>query len=183
MSFMEGNDFDVAQVTDKNAILLEHTQTAAANLTTWAERAFQRAIAQHAQQTSIPEKTSHSYVKEMKPIEDSKESNFEVQATEPSLKQAARPSVQHPFVTDESSHDRSAPPESSNLVESAELGALLEGGAASLQEQADILNAETRRQERDMYTVTDEMKAEVIQLIQFLGFRTWSRQPKRRHSV
>jgi DNA excision repair protein ERCC-5 len=169
VSFMEGSDFDVAQVKDENSMALEHAQATAANLTNWAGRAFRQAIAQHAQQTGSPEKASHSNSKETKPTKDCNESNFDVQATAPSLKQAARPSVQHPFVTNESSRDRSAPSESANLNESASLCGLLEGGAASLQEQADILNAETRRHERDIDTVTDEMKSEVIQLIQLFG--------------
>jgi DNA excision repair protein ERCC-5 len=165
---MEGNEFAVAEVTDGNAMALEHAQATAANLTDWAGRAFRRAIAQHAQQTGGSEKTRHINVKETKPTEDSIESNFVVQDTAPSVKHASRPSVQYPFVTDESNGDRSVPSERANLNESALAGSL-EGGAASFQEQTDLLNAEARRQERDLDTVTDEMRAEVIQLIQLFG--------------
>lgn len=178
MSFMEDNDFDIAQVADENALALEHAQATAANLTDWAGRAFRRAIAQHAQQTGTgsPEKKNQSNPKEKNAsqgIEDGEsmgeESNNEVPPTTPSLKQAPLSSVQTSLVSHEPSQEHATLSESAKWNENQPPVGLLQGGVASLKEQVDLLNAATKRQERDMDTVTDEMKAEVIQLIQLFG--------------
>ena len=58
---------------------------------------------------------------------------------------------------------------SENTAPTESFGGLFEEATASLQEQADLFDTETKRKERDMDTITDEMKAEVIQLIQLFG--------------
>jgi DNA excision repair protein ERCC-5 len=184
-SGIEANDFDDVQIVDQNTEALEHAQETASHLTNWAGRAFRRAMAQHAEETGVgsPEKSSHNAT--IEPAEAAKDdrddSSVEVLEAE---RQTSPPRKHAPAVSTKSPSER--PPDPSPTRPPAQSGAtamskgesastttqsfdLFQEETMSLQEQGDKFDAETRRKERDMDTITDEMKAEVIQLIQLFG--------------
>ena len=197
-SFEEDNGFD-RPVADQNAIALEHAQATAANLTNWAGRAFRRAIAAHAEQTAAqsPEKRIHqrtssedleaesedgkdnaivadrSSTKTDPGIDIESDSDVVVEESDEqvhytsSRRQPSHVTVQTPPVTSTSSQDRTSA--TGTLARDMPPMNLLQDATITLQAQDDILAAEQMREERDMDTMTDEMKAEVIQLIQLFG--------------
>ena len=186
-SAVEMNDYsDIVQILDENTLALEHAQATAANLTNWAGRAFRRAMAQHAEETGTmsPEKASHNSVAETQASttdkkDDKNDTVVEVLGDElqrSSGRKQAASTIAHnrtPPVQAGPSPNRAAPSDCANVggstVPHQSFLGLHQDIASSLQEQIDMLDADTRRQERDMDTITDEMKAEVIQLIKLFG--------------
>ena len=184
------NDFENVHVVDQNAEALQHAQETASHLTNWAGRAFRRAMAQHAEEarTGIPEKAVRDIVEEKQSFVASYGDNDGDSSDSVEVFDDGRLSPSTPKQTPDLSRNTStrAPPtrretlpseacrvstattRESDTVAEQPFG-LFQDASVSLQEQADILDAEARRQERDMDTITDEMKAEVIQLIQLFG--------------
>jgi len=181
---IEANDFDDVLIVDQNAEALQHAQETASHLTNWAGRAFRRAMAQHAEDTGAgsPEKADQDVVMEKETADDSDNASIvetlgDEPESPPTQKQAPVASTTTrtpPTASNASTHnpDRQNPSivaSGGDNTASAQPFGLFQDTSLSLQEQGDILDAEARRQERDMDTITDEMRAEVIQLIQLFG--------------
>lgn len=194
-SSIEMNDFDVVHVVDQNAEALQHAQATASHLTDWAGRAFRRAMAQHAEETGRhkPDDTNQciltqgefSPARSDKAEHDDESENmvFDSEPVPPSAG-ASRASVASstdkqtqpgPYASDSMIYQAQPTLEparvsrSENTAHTESFGGLFEEATASIQEQADLFDTESKRKERDMDTITDEMKAEVIQLIQLFG--------------
>lgn len=184
-SRIEGNDFDDVQIVDQNTEALEHAQETASHLTNWAGRAFRRAMAQHAEETGVgsPEKASKNVTIEPAGAakDDRDDSSVEVfeagHQTSPPRKNAPPVSTKRPSERPPDPKPTRPPAQSGATAMSKGESAstttqsfdLFQDATITLQEQGDKFDAETRRKERDMDTITGEMKAEVIQLIQLFG--------------
>ena len=175
----DANVFDLLP-SNPNEAALEQAQTTAANLTDWAGRAFRRAMATHAEETgkrddnttgkisatSINERVVHNV--------QSKRTDDRVQSIEPidcvdtvevvDLSQQGKVNNIEDEIKD---GELSC---AANITPTMPPFDFFQTGAADLLlQQEDKLEAERKRQERDMETVTDEMKAEIIHLIRLFG--------------
>lgn len=186
---MEGNDFDNVNVVDQNTEALEHAQETASHLTNWAGRAFRRAMAQHAEETGAgsPEKISRDTIGVGAPSsiasdgrEEDQNDNLVDRMEDESQPVPPRKPLPVSPTNRESTSEPSRPSPNGKAQQKAvnrnasssattSFGGLLQDPSASLDEQMDMFDAETRRRERDMDTITDEMKAEIIQLIELFG--------------
>jgi DNA excision repair protein ERCC-5 len=152
----------------QTAAALLAAQATAANLTNWAGRAFRRAMEQHANETGtkfIGGVTTDLQVESEKHIVVGT-GQSEVSLQPSALVQAKVNAVSSRWgsklVVDLTEGTAEARQSTASSRQDANLMDLLE-------EQVDVLNERGKRQERDMDTVTDEMKADVVQLIQHFG--------------
>lgn len=147
---------------------LEHAQATAANLTNWAGRAFRRAVAQHAAenglhvpesakpktiQTSKPDQTSPSRVRGQKEKEEQDLVDIDL------LNQESRVGTKPKVDIAEQQSSSAAWPET--LGEAAVLD--------TLEAYQEKWTDERNQEDRDMDTVTDEMRTEAMALLQLFG--------------
>mmetsp|Transcript_14036 Transcript_14036/g.21432 ORF Transcript_14036/g.21432 Transcript_14036/m.21432 type:complete len:1096 (+) Transcript_14036:226-3513(+) len=162
-----------------NATALQQAESTAMNLTDWAGRAFRRAIAQHAkdsfmQSETIDEKasgnannieTSKLNIEQKKGIVHENDKDRRIldnlsDETKDETKIIVEQSKSGPSIirkTPKGSWDLSV---SDNCVLNSE---------ALLAEEEEKITQEIKRQNRDMDTITDEMKLEIISLIKLFG--------------
>lgn len=146
---------------------LEHAQTTAGNLTNWAGRAFRRAVEQHAVENGLPlpdaakpkvmvgqcdgQTPARPCVTEGEHVNTEKEDNH-LEVSKRQARNASRP--------EEAARPPAAPcPDSS-------AGATI---LSTLEEYQEKWEHDRNQQDRDLDTVTDEMRAEVISLLQLFG--------------
>jgi hypothetical protein len=148
------NEFDIPQPEDPNIAALQHAQETASKLTNWAGRAVQRAFASHLEHhkdQSSPQERSTSKVDEV----DLTESND------------GNKSPKHP-----TSQKATGSPHNDTRKCVEFLDTSLEGLNAAHHE---ILEEE-KLMERDMSTITDEMKEDILKLLQLCGI-PWIESP------
>jgi 5'-3' exonuclease len=191
------DDFKPKASSDTStAAALKHAQVTAATLTDWAGRAFRRAIAVHTAETgtsiapttsakdsavmaTTPYKSKQSVIdiddddndkEEDVPMEGSKNSNNDNKQDAALDDEAVK--VSSPFHAKRASAGsvaKNASTASSGVA--AAWPETLGGDAAleTLEQYKEQWAEERKKQERDMDTVTDEMRAEVIQLLELFG--------------
>ena len=160
------NDFkSSASSSYEMTAALEHAQSTAANLTNWAGRAFRRAVAQHAQENGlvIPEAAKPK-------VSSSNQTNDTISAVHKTTSTDAKKPQHRSQVTNQDGNtsgksNRDGGNEVSSWPESLDGGSLLHSLEAYKEKWAE----ERNQQERDMDTVTDEMRTEAIQLLQLFG--------------
>lgn len=170
---------DVDKRSKEISAALEQAQTTAANLTNWAGRAFRRAVAQHAAENGLST-LGHDNSK----VTASERSEPRV----PFIVKGHGGDIEHPFPTQvrpikEGASDsikelRETLKEDSDVVQITKrqdystawpevLGN--DGVLRTLEEYEEKWTHERNQQDRDMDTVTDEMKAEAMNLLQLFG--------------
>jgi 5'-3' exonuclease len=167
------DDFNKATTTSSEdvAAALEHAQATAANLTNWAGRAFRRAVAQHAQENGlvVPEaaRLKATNVDETGVTESTNHELAASASTASANAAAKKPHSKSPIKQPRVS-------ESSPKIGDAQISPwpeALDGEAVmqSLEAYQEKWTGERNQQERDMDTVTDEMRTEVMELLQLFG--------------
>ena len=143
------NDLDVnkgvrdkSHVDNANIIALKNAHLTASHLTSWAGRAVQKAIAQHLGSTDNIEP------------DESKPCTFEPIISSTEFKNDSIPD------TNLDSRDKVGKDTILDIIDTSYGG---------LCEEDELLREDANRRERDMDTVTDEMKEEVILLLQLFG--------------
>ena len=179
MDSIDTNDFDLSS-SSRNKAALEQAQTTAANLTDWAGRAFRRAMATHAEETGKNDENTIDAISSTS-INESVDHTIQVKCSEDGVKSIETiADVQAVDIVDSSrretiqniEEERNAGKlsDSANIMPYVQPLDFFQTGAADLLlQQEETLEAERKRQERDMETVTDEMKAEIIHLIRLFG--------------
>jgi DNA excision repair protein ERCC-5 len=193
------SDFDLAPSNDANAAALKQAQSTATNLTNWAGRAVRRAIAAHIEETGGGEsQPSNMHVEDnaiSAPLTNMKKGCTE----EGTGKGRAKSSVQKYAVGDEKdgvaehmeedqekqfrldtakdamNNDAIVPstdvvvPQTLNNSATVFQDSPVKTSLEALTEEHDRLQDDINRQQRDMDTVTDEMKEEIVELLQAFG--------------
>ena len=193
------SDFDLAPSNDANAAALKQAQSTATNLTNWAGRAVRRAIAAHIEETGGGEsQPSNMHVEDnaiSAPLTNMKKGCIE----EGTGKGRAKSSVQKYAVGDEKdgvvehmeedeekqfrldtakdamNNDAIVPstdvvvPQTLNNSATVFQDSPVKTSLEALTEEHDRLQDEINRKQRDMDTVTDEMKEEIVELLQAFG--------------
>jgi len=173
------NDWDIgSSKSEKVSEALTHAQDTASRLTNWAGRAFRRAVAQHAEEsgTQVPESSKPiSLVPRPNTSEDdeeppvvtkqysrSPEKNNQKQANR-SRKTGERLSTSSPYFDSDGSSSRQ-----DNGVPKTKTTTTTTSHEQYEQDMAAFASRETNAT-TEMDTVTDEMKAEVMQLLHLFG--------------
>lgn len=179
----ENNDFHSTNKPNLNNAALEQAQATAAKLTDWAGRAFRRAMVVHAEETggtvqnadSISSKPPVNEVEvHMVPLKgvegEITSSGKRVEAFEAIEKRAHIQLGEDTGPNHELNISMTAATRPADIMSSLPPMDLFQSIAvATLLNDEDKMESERRRQERDMETVTDEMKAEIIHLIRLFG--------------
>ena len=178
-------------VNDSNEAALLHAQKTASNLADWAGRAFRRALAGHIDVKKLNTDKSSSNLKSEKnfDVDESSESSDEsiessgentkknVQSVKDDRKQSF---LKDAIVIDSRSDEKpdkletkSFDARGNEFVETIDTQQALFNASNEtmnqLSDEKDLLNEEMKRHERDLATVTDEMKSEIIQLLHIFG--------------
>lgn len=180
-AFRDSSDGESQQLAEA----LQRAQTTAANLTNWAGRAFRRAVAQHAGEhaqslapnssgtpVGVPPKPSDKANYDRTSVGATSESHLVVSSNEsPTAKfqviRNAKPADnEFAFSGDErKSRNGDAVATKQSWPETLEGSTVLE----TLEAYQEKWEEERKQQERDMDTVTDEMRADAMQLLQLFG--------------
>lgn len=152
------NEFDIQQHQNPNIAALQHAQETASKLTDWAGRAVQRAIASHLEQhtnNGSPQKDAHA--NNGSPQKDAQVDEVDLTRSETEADSPRDSS------TEKAPHASSESNDNQRQVEF--LDTSLEGLNAA---HTAILDEE-KQMERDMSTITDEMKEDILKLLQLCG--------------
>jgi len=160
-------EFNADHADDPQAAALQRAQATAANLTSWAGRAFQRAISSLATHEPQPDSSGRTIERE----------SIEVAAIGLATDYGRAFAEDVPV-------DQSATGPSQDESNSSRAGNLIVQRTpvfidTSLQGLTDAHNAlleEEKAMERDMSTITDEMKADILELLQLCGI-PWIESP------
>jgi DNA excision repair protein ERCC-5 len=158
---------DNGKNSEEIAIALEHAQATAANLTNWAGRAFRRAVAQHAEENGlrVPESAKPKSVQRGISGQASPLSTKPSKTKERDTDQAG-PINQEPRTTKKSQLEIGEHPSSSKPRSTTQGGENVLETLAAYQEK---WTEERNQEDRDMDTVTDEMRTEAMTLLQLFG--------------
>ena len=154
-----------AKATSSNEMraALEHAQATAANLTNWAGRAFRQAVAQHAEENglSIPEAVKPEALQAGGERVEKGDVGRSVGDEVPTIRNS-------PIYKQANGADGAA---GRTVGKVPAWSDTLSGDSIlqSLEEYQEKWAEERKQQEREMDTVTDEMKAEAMQLLQLFG--------------
>lgn len=169
-----GNNDEFDEILDDpQAAALKHAQATASNLTSWAGRAFQLAISElavHQTQSDLPTESSHQVDTAKKTID--------------------LPSVHDGIDSDCDSNDQSDPISGDTVYDSTDRNQdsyaaphhiktkpyLLDTSLEGLTEAHNAILEEEKTMERDMSTITDEMKEDILTLLQLCGI-PWVESP------
>ena len=150
------NEFDACEPENPNIAALQHAQETASRLTNWAGRAVQRAFASHLgqkeqEQSQIDKSSSEIFIESQNDREDDN-----ILSNGPTPEKMNVPS-----------------PENDNDHQRAEfLDTTIEG----LNAAHHAILEEEKLMERDMSTITDEMKEDILKLLQLCGI-PWIESP------
>ena len=141
------NEFNIKQPQNPNIAALQHAQETASKLTDWAGRAVQRAIASHLEQhTNNGSPPQKDYTAQVDLAQAETEDKSSIESNTDSVPQASS--------------------ESNNVQRRVQfLDTSLEGLSAAHNAILD----EEKQMERDMSTITDEMKEDILKLLQLCG--------------
>ena len=179
------NDFKSKPSAD-TAAALQQAQATAAKLTDWAGRAFRRAIAHHAEENGVaigsPSKESIVLKAVGNDVEiddvddcsdgsDHDDAMVEDRKNEMAPKAATSPTraARNISGSDSKNPDTKGTKAKSRAVSSWPEAVSGESALADLEQFQEEWASKRNQQERDMDTVTDEMKTEVMQLLQLFG--------------
>ena len=179
MGGFDAHDFSLP-IQNMNVAALEQAQATAANLTDWAGRAFRRAIAVHADETGkldddIPVlrpvfNTDHV---DVVPMEHTSE-KIPITRSQVEIVALSDEHNQNLIISNDQTASRTDISETThgypmNISSQLSMDAF-HGGSTNLIIQDEFRSeTEGKPEERDMETVTDEMKAEIIHLIRLFG--------------
>lgn len=147
------NEFDITPPENPTIAALQHAQETASRLTSWAGRAVQRAFAAHVEQQ-----------KEHNPDERSKVTAVDFNHSENDIR------YHDPEVPNRM---RCTPPENNNSRKQIEL---FDTSLAGLDEVQQSILQEEKTMERDLSTITDEMKEDILKLLELCGI-PWIESP------
>ncbi len=177
-SWPEDIDNDVEKRSKEMSAALEQAQTTAANLTNWAGRAFRRAVAQHAAETglNIPQNVNPKVI----PACDNNGGSSSVAREEVVQEHSVHATqlrskkvdtidhvTQESKVTNDSDTRETKEGQTSSVAWPEVLGD--ETVLRTLEEYQEKWAHERNQQDRDADTMTDEMKAEAMNLLQLFG--------------
>jgi len=169
-----GNNDEFDEILDDpQAAALKHAQATASNLTSWAGQAFQRAIlelAVHQAQSDLPTESSHQVDTAKKTI-DLPSVHDGTDADCDSIDQSDPISGDTVYDSTDRNQDSSAAP---HHIKKKPY--LLDTSLESLTEAHNAILEEEKTMERDMSTITDEMKEDILTLLQLCGI-PWVESP------
>jgi hypothetical protein len=163
-----GDDELDAPVDDPQAAALKRAQVTASNLTSWAGRAFQRAISEFAADQTQPD-SSNQDTHQVNTGKERIESATDQKGIDTDFGQKAQ-SEKIGASTDDN-HDSPASPhhiKKKPFFLDTSLEGLTEAHTAILEQEKTM--------ERDMSTITDEMKEDILSLLQLCGI-PWVESP------
>jgi len=182
----DDNEFDTYRPDDPQAAALLRAQDTASRLTSWAGRAFQRAINDHATEQSHadspPDRDNEQTVKEHIDLTTNDDDEV-IDVDKNDMKE-----------TDESAEDGKLPAHSQTTTETAPANnnspteqqqqqqsnknqqVLFDTSLEGLTEAHNAILEEDRTMERDLSTMTDEMKEDILKLLQLCGI-PWVESP------
>jgi len=164
----EDNEFDSFRPDDRAAAALQHAQETASRLTSWAGRAFQRAISAHVghqKQDVSPSKTEEIDLNAIDDVIDVDASSDN--GAEDSTK------VKGPDQSKRGDNRNDLSPEQHYSPRKLEL---FETTLEGLNDAHDAILEEEKAMERDMSTITDEMKEDIVSLLRLCGI-PWVESP------
>ena len=179
----DDNEFDTYRPDDPQAAALLRAQDTASRLTSWAGRAFRRAINDHATEQSHVDSPPHSANKEQSVKEhidltandddevidvDENDTNAD-ESTDGKLPAQSHTTTETTTVNNDSSTEKQ---QQSNNNQQVLFDTSLEG----LTEAHNAILEEDRTMERDLSTMTDEMKEDILKLLQLCGI-PWVESP------
>ncbi|KAL7553273.1 hypothetical protein ACHAWF_016532 [Thalassiosira exigua] len=163
------NEFATYQPNTETTAALQHAQGTASRLTSWAGRAFQRAISAHVEETKAE---SHS------PKHKSKNDHVDLTVNESVIDEADTKKVD----IEESSRQENAinnddetPNQSPEQRRQRDMD-LFDTSLEGLDDAHNAIMEEERAMERDMSTITEEMKEDILALLQLCGI-PWVESP------
>jgi hypothetical protein len=160
-------EFNAGQSDDPQAAALQRAQATADNLTSWAGRAFQRAISTLATHEPRPDSSGRTSERE----------SIEVAviglATDYGRAFADNVPVDQ-SATGPSQDESHSSPVGNHIVQRTPV--FIDTSLQGLTDAHNALLEEEKAMERDMSTITDEMKADILELLQLCGI-PWIESP------
>jgi len=174
----DDNEFDTYHPDDPQAAALLRAQDTASRLTSWAGRAFQRAINDHATEQShadLPsDRDNEQTVKEHIDLttnddevidideDESKDTDTSTDGKLPAQKTTETATTNNNSSTEQQQHNNQQ--------------VLFDTSLEGLTEAHNAILEEDRTMERDLSTMTDEMKEDILKLLQLCGI-PWVESP------
>ena len=162
------NEFEAYRSNDPQAAALLRAQDTASRLTSWAGRAFERAISAHTTQQAQSDSPNHERQSEKEHIDLTVGDDDAIDVDDSDMVAAKTNGPVNSKAADTSNSSPTRQQKNNHVLFDTSLEGLTEAHNAILQEEKTM--------ERDMSTITDEMKDDILKLLQLCGI-PWIESP------